>query len=79
MLPDGTDVRQLTRNDASPRVGLIYAMDWSPAWSPDGTHIAFSSGRDGDVEIYTMRADGTDVRQLTRNDAAWDGDPAWSP
>ena len=44
----------------------------------DGTRIAFTSDRDGDWEIYTMRADGTDVRQLTVN-AAWDWDPSWSP
>lgn len=40
--------------------------------------IAFESDRDGDPEIYTMRADGTDVRQLTRNDAE-DLSPGWSP
>src|SRR5690348_8442969 len=32
--------------------------------------IAFNSDRDGDPEIYTMRADGTGVRQLTHNDAS---------
>ena len=31
--------------------------------------IAFDSARDGDWEIYVMRADGSDVRQLTDNDA----------
>ena len=54
------------------------AWDSDPTWSPDGTRIAFSSDRDGDDEIYTMRSDGTDVRRLTVNDA-WDGEPAWSP
>ena len=44
----------------------------------DGPPIAFVSFRDGDSEIYTMRSDGTDVRQLTVN-AASDGDSAWSP
>ena len=34
----------------------------------DGPAIAFTSNRDGDFEIYTMRPDGTDVRQLTVND-----------
>ena len=52
--------------------------DRDPAWSPDGTRIAFTSERDGDFKIYTMRADGTDVRQLTVN-AAWDWDPSWFP
>jgi len=56
----------------------------SPAWSSDGDHIAFVSSGDGVVEdqrlleIYTMSADGSDMRRLT-NDRALDGTPAWSP
>ena len=49
-----------------------------PAWSPDGTKIAFTSNRDGNYEIYTMNADGTGQTSLTNN-AAYDFDPAWSP
>jgi Tol biopolymer transport system component len=49
-----------------------------PAWSPDGTKIAFSSTRDGDSEIYVMAPDGSDVTQLTHN-ALHDSDPAWQP
>ena len=56
--------------------------DWSPAWSPDGSRIAFTSYRsylqDDDLEIYVMNADGSGVVQLTAN-SAWDSDPAWSP
>ena len=64
-------MRQLTVNDAD---------DLSPAWSSDGTRIAFiSNHRDGDQEIYTMRSDGTDVRQLTVNDKVLDREPSWSP
>ena len=69
MNADGTQVRQLTDNDA---------WEAFPTWSPDGTRIAFVSGRDGDDEIFVMNADGTQVRQLTDNDAV-DGRPAWSP
>ena len=36
------------------------------------------SDRDGDHEIYTMRADGGDVVQLTDNEIG-DVSPAWSP
>jgi len=50
-----------------------------PAWSPDGSRIAFESTRDGpDADIFVMQADGTGVVQLTRNDA-YDGTPSWSP
>ncbi len=49
-----------------------------PAWSPDGTRIAFSSYRDGNYEIYTMNPDGSDVIRLTNTETA-EGEPAWSP
>jgi Tol biopolymer transport system component len=53
------------------------AEDRHPTWSPDGTRIAFVSERDGNPEIYSMNADGTDVVRLTVN-AADEGEPAWS-
>ena len=49
-----------------------------PAWSPDGSRIAFTSDRHGSVDIYVMNADGSGVTRLT-NDAAWSLIPAWSP
>jgi Tol biopolymer transport system component len=52
--------------------------DGSPAWSPDGTKIAFTSDRDGNSEIYVMNANGTVQANATLNAAA-DYDPAWSP
>lgn len=47
-----------------------------PAWSRLGARIAFSSDRDGDLEIYTMTPDGADVTQITRNTVT-DQSPAW--
>lgn len=42
-----------------------------PLWSPDGTHIAFVSQRDGGdaerQELYVMNSDGSDVTRLTFN------------
>jgi Tol biopolymer transport system component len=40
--------------------------------------ITFESDRDGDFEIFSMRPDGSDVRQLTTNGVD-DVDPDWSP
>lgn len=81
MAADGTERRRLT--DTEP-AGNDAAGAGGPAWSPDGTHIAFSA-QIGTLEedqrlteIYVMRADGTDVRRLTTNEAA-DGSPSWSP
>jgi Tol biopolymer transport system component len=53
-----------------------------PAWSPKGDRIAFTSDRDGDYEIYTIKPDGSRLRRLTRtpgNDAhnAWSPDGEW--
>jgi len=37
-----------------------------PTWAPDGVHLAFSSTRNGRrYQIYSMLADGTQVKQLT--------------
>jgi TolB protein len=67
---DGSDIVALTDDEA---------FDSAPAWSPDGTMIAWESTRDGDDrEIYVMDADGTDARRLTDNELHDEG-PAWSP
>jgi Tol biopolymer transport system component len=49
-----------------------------PAWSPDGTRVAFQQDPGLHPEIWTAKADGTDLRQLTSNSAD-DVHPAWSP
>jgi len=48
------------------------------AWSPDGTHIAFISDRDGVGAIYLMTADGNDPIRLTPRDS-WNDSPSWRP
>jgi Tol biopolymer transport system component len=67
--------------DGSSAVNLTNTPDVDegfPAWSPDGTHIAFTSRRDGNNEIYVMKADGTQAARWTDNPAD-DFAPAWSP
>ncbi len=54
---DGTGLRRLTNG----------ANNGDPNWSPDGTTIIFGSDREGNnrLNIFAMRADGSQVRQLT--------------
>jgi TolB protein len=50
----------------------------SPAWSTDGTHIAFSSSRTGDPEIYVCDQNGSNLKRLT-NVHGPDVSPVWNP
>ena len=50
----------------------------SPAWSPDGSQIAFMSSRNGDPEIYVTNADG-DGHAADHVRAGVNTSPAWNP
>jgi uncharacterized repeat protein (TIGR01451 family) len=69
MNTDGTGRTMLTSNNTD---------DVYPAWSPDGTRIAFQSYRDGNPEVYVMNADGSGQTNLTWS-SDYDGMPTWSP
>jgi Tol biopolymer transport system component len=68
---DGSDQTRLTNNPS---------RDYLPAWSPDGSRLAFTSDRDPDgfYEVYVMDADGSNQTRLT-NSPNTDYRPAWSP
>jgi TolB protein len=51
------------------------ADDKWPDWSPDGKRIAFV--RDDDV--FVMRADGRDVRNVSRTPDLYENHPEWTP
>lgn len=48
----------------------------NPSWAPDGYHIVFSSKRGGKLQLYSMLADGTQVRQLTSDGS--NDQPVWA-
>ena len=54
------------------------SAELSPAWSPDGRELAYTSDQTGRPQIYIMRADGKKVRRLTF-DGRYNAAPAWSP
>jgi TolB protein len=65
---DGWAIRmyslELNRLVAFP-VGAAGGSNLSPAWSADGTKIAFSSSRSGDPEIYVTDSSGANLKRLT--------------
>jgi Tol biopolymer transport system component len=71
MNPDGTGLSNLTNNEA---------WDKAPAWSPDGSRIAFVREVSKDSEsspvetVYLMDADGSNAMHLTEG-----ANPSWSP
>jgi TolB protein len=70
--PDGTGLRRLTFNNEEER---------GPAWSPDGTRIAYAcriGGEHATFEICVMNADGSNIQRLTSNTVP-DLTPTWSP
>lgn len=77
MSSDGTGQMNLTAD--MPVTGFRS----SPAWSADGSRIAFAQLDNADTgttaSIWTMRADGSDRRQLTSTTSGFDSRPTWSP
>ena len=74
---DGSGTKRLTEN---------FLLDHYPVWSPDETRIAFISNpddwlpREGNGRLYTMAADGSDVRLLTPSlGGVAPYPPVWSP
>lgn len=68
--PDGTDLTPLTFGEA-------YHAEC--AYSPDGSRIVFASNLSGSMNIYTMKADGSDVQQVTHTDHSYNGGSFFSP
>jgi TolB protein len=79
MRADGSGVRRITTPvtgpDGSP------SFDLAPAWSPDGTRLAFASNRaGGEPDIWRVDVTGRHLTRLTRTPSfTGDVNPAWSP
>jgi Tol biopolymer transport system component len=66
----GGDARALTS-------GL--AWDMQARYSPDGRFIAFTSDRGGGDNIWVMKRDGSDIKQVTKESFRLLNSPAWAP
>lgn len=87
--PDGSTIAFESIDD-----GALYLVDVSgpvpgaprllgvpgaaPSWSPDGGRVAYFAEHGGNLDIFTVTADGTNIKRLTR-DGAPDYSPRWSP
>lgn len=61
------------------RIAEGLAYDQQPRFSPDGKRIAFTSDRGGGDNIWVMNLDGSDKRQVTKEDFRLLNQPSWSP
>jgi Tol biopolymer transport system component len=53
--------------------------DRTPAWSPDGLQVAFTSYREGSPTLWVMSRDGARPRRVTEPGNHGDFNPAWAP
>ncbi len=60
------------------RPSLFLRNGTAPAWSPDGSRLAFARTVAGNTDVYTAAPDGTDLVRVT-SDPGVDTDPAWGP
>lgn len=66
---DGTEVRRLTRR----------SDDRQPNWSPTGDRIVFQRRRGESWDAWTIRPDGTGLRNVTRTRRVSETDISWAP
>jgi Tol biopolymer transport system component len=74
--PDNTDPYKVLLR----RLGAeeMVRRGWRIEEQPEYARIAFTANLDGNLEIFTIRDDGSALANLTVN-TAWDADPVWSP
>ncbi|MEM7665601.1 MAG: amidohydrolase family protein [Pseudomonadota bacterium] len=74
------DIYTMPITGGTPR-RIAEGLSWEvqPRFSPDGSRIAFTSDRGGGDNIWVMNADGSDKRQVTKEDFRLLNQPTWSP
>lgn len=74
----GCGLWQVNLNGKGGQQITFNGTDSYPAWSPDGQYLAFSSQRDDNWEIYTLRLSDQKLMRLT-NRSATDAAPVFDP
>jgi Tol biopolymer transport system component len=54
-------------------------LEQDPAWSPEGTRIAYTSDESGNMDIWVRQIAAGQRLNLTKDYTGYDGKPAWSP
>lgn len=75
---DSPDIYRINVDGSGLRRLASAGRNEHPNWSASGSMITFTSDRDGDYEIYKMRADGSSPDNLTDNIGV-DWGSTWSP
>jgi imidazolonepropionase-like amidohydrolase/Tol biopolymer transport system component len=74
------DIYTMPIEGGSPtRIAEGLAYEHQPRFSPDGRRIAFVSDRAGGDNIWLMNRDGSDKRQISKEDFRLLNQPSWSP
>lgn len=78
------DVLVAMTADGEQRVEI--AKGFSPSWSPDGKYMVFytpidspNGERIATSDVFVMKADGTNIQQITFTDDVLEQKPIWSP
>jgi tricorn protease len=71
----GWGIWVMNANGSHPR--KLVGMAWTPAWSPDGTKVAFVRSVRGNTDIYVIGVNGKGLRRLTYNPGP-DDSPDWA-
>ncbi|PHR18361.1 MAG: amidohydrolase [Sphingopyxis sp.] len=74
------DIYTMPMSGGTPtRIAEGLAWEVQPRFSPDGQRIAFTSDRGGGDNIWIMNRDGSDKKQVTKEEFRLLNQPSWSP
>jgi len=80
LLPlEGGEAKRLPLSDSSAKDGSTMAFDSQPKYSPDGKWIAFLSDREGAENLWIAKFDGTEPKQLSKEQQGLFVSPSWTP